>query len=198
MTSGVINSFILRTVTDLTQSEFTNREEALLSLVARSNSTFRADKHLPVPGRVPLSAWNLCEAQKKGVKPNLVNQLECSRIALSFGSCKDPANIDKRERLDRCMLELQMDYLERLTGQTATRDMDIAAMSQAMRAPPPPAVFPPSMTTPRLSRIYEPPELLPEISRQSGIGTEFISQAGTVNSVRAAMTAELDIASGGS
>lgn len=184
------------TVTDLTQSEFTNKEEALLSLVARSNSTFRADKHLPVPDRVPLSAWNLCEPQKKGTKLNLVDQLDCSRITLGFGSCKDPANIDKRERLDRCMLELQMDYLEKLTRQTATRDMDIVAMSQEMRAPPP-AVFPPAMATPRLSRIYEPPELLPEISRQSGIGTEFIAQAGTVNSARAAMTAELDIASGG-
>ena len=183
-------------VTNLTQSEFTNKEEALLSIIARSNSPFRADKHLPVPGRVPLSAWNLCEQQKKGTKLQLVDQLECSRITLSFGSCKDAANLEKRERLDRCMLELQMDYLERLSGQTATRDMDIVAMSQEMRAPPP-AVFPPTMTTPRLSRIYEPPDLLPEVPRQSGIGTEFIAHAGTVNSVRAAMTAELDIASGG-
>lgn len=98
------------------------------------------------------------------------------------------------------MLELQMEYLERLAGQTATRDAGIAIMAREMRELPPstPAIlYAPRARTPRLSRVYEPPELLPEMERQSiEIGTEFIAQAGTVNSHRAAMTAELDVAPG--
>ncbi|KAM7197789.1 hypothetical protein V8F20_006462 [Naviculisporaceae sp. PSN 640] len=194
-------------IKDLTQTEFTTprREDAALKLEDRSKSPFRVDKHLPSPGHVPLSAWNLCmEPQRRfsGAKKDkakgkapvapLVDHLECSNLVLSFGSRKDPANLTRRENLDRCMLELQMRYLERLAGQTATRDAGIVAMTEEMRAPP---VSPPPTT--RLSRIYEPPELLPEIDRQSiVIGTDFIDQAGTVDSHRARMTAELDVASG--
>lgn len=183
-------------VTDLKQSEFTTlrREDAALKLEHRCKSSFLVDKHLPVPGPVPLSAWNLCEKPDGGkekkskgkARPPLIDQLECYNLVLSFGSRKDPVNLARRESLDMDMLELRMKNLERLAGQTATRDEGIAAISEEMRAPPPPV----------LPRIYEPPELLPEVDRQSiEIDTGFIDQAGTVDSYRARMTAELDVAS---
>ncbi|KAM7224584.1 hypothetical protein V8F06_000365 [Rhypophila decipiens] len=200
-------------ITDLTQTEFTNarKEDAALMLADSSKSSFHVKKHLAVPGRVPLSAWNLCcEPQprfdKRGNKIKtttnpLVDQLDSSHMMLSFGSRKDPANLVKREKLDKCMLKLQVRHRERLAGQTATRDEGIAVMAEEMRAPPPPppGVFVPPgiMATPRRPRIYEPPELIPEMERQSvEIGTDFILQAGTADSHRAAMTAELPVVNG--
>ncbi|KAK3369319.1 hypothetical protein B0T24DRAFT_722263 [Lasiosphaeria ovina] len=197
-------------ITNLVQSEFTNEwEEALLRLAARGEPTFRVDKHLPEPGQDPLSSWNLCGPRKTTKKKTeLVDHLECTYLALNFASRKDPANLEKRESLDRQMLMLQAGQLQRLAGETVIRDREISERSREMRTPMPSqlSLAPPTLTstststptlTPRSSRYNSLLEPLPEIQRESTyIGTDFIMQSGNLRPVpeaaAATATAELE------
>ncbi|KAK0718504.1 hypothetical protein B0T26DRAFT_332330 [Lasiosphaeria miniovina] len=191
-------------ITNLVQSEFTNGwEEALLRLTARGEPTFRVDKHLPEPGQDRLSSWNLCGPRKTTKKKTeLVDHLECTHLALNFASRKDPANLEKRESLDRQMLMLQAGQLQRLAGETVIRDREISERSREMRTPMPSqlSLAPPTSTptlTPRSSRYNSFLEPLPEIQRESTyIGTDFIMQSGNSRpapeAAAAAVTAELE------
>ncbi|KAK3368786.1 hypothetical protein B0H63DRAFT_81505 [Podospora didyma] len=192
-------------ITHLTQSEFSNvREEALLNLASQGGSTFRVYKHLPVHGRDAHSAWSLCEKRaptSNNVPVKLVNLLDCTHMALNFGSRKKESFLVERERLDKQMLILRGDHLKMLNEETARRNREIVERPREMRSlttpsmlflpqtpeprspptrsPPtryPPTEYPPTQYPPLPTRTRSL-QLIPPLRPQSAMGASFINMS---------------------
>ncbi|KAK4183372.1 hypothetical protein QBC35DRAFT_535784 [Podospora australis] len=179
--------------TDLQITEATtHREEALLSIASAQSRHFLVNKHLPVPGPVSLSAWNICDQRRQpGPDSARIKPLECSHLALNLGSYRDPLNLSKRQNLHDSILRLQLGHFERLQRLNAMRNQQVSQNTREMaqlRTPPSSArtsimstrsLPPVLMRSPRASGAggTSRPALLPEIQTQPWMSTTFITRA---------------------
>ena len=127
---------IVSLVMDLTVTEATSqREEALLSVTA--SEPFPVQRHLPsLPGPNRLSAWSICERTSRSTskkKRSKVEELNCTKLALNFGSYKDPLNMMKRKEVYDSILRLQVGHLERLEDLKKVRNGELAERAKEMR-----------------------------------------------------------------
>ncbi|RYP74153.1 hypothetical protein DL771_003211 [Monosporascus sp. 5C6A] len=184
-------------VTHLLQCDvISQREEALLRVISglSRESTFRVDKHLPSKGPVRLSSWNLCERRQSSKDKSLIKPLDCTHLAVNFGSCKDPLNLTKRASLDKAMLRLRAGHMERLSKLSSFRDNEIAQRSQEMRTRPSSMVS--SVVPSRSTNLVLDTLVLPVYQQQPWISTTFISAPwGSPDFGKGAVTSELDATS---
>ncbi|CAI4217800.1 unnamed protein product [Parascedosporium putredinis] len=110
------------------------REEALLRIVDKNGPLFKAEKHLPTQDKVSLSAWNLAAVGRRRAT-SAFKILECTQLALNFGSCKDPANLEQRAFFQRQLLVLQCEYRAKWANQSINQKQEMQAQVREMREP---------------------------------------------------------------